>query len=234
MKRFPLLLALSLFVVRTGAGQVVTPFYDRAVFDLAAGATTTIDFEGILASNESSHIFPGGFTVSGVNFVDINPSFIGQTQTSFIEVADGMNLGAAGTDVVYSLNDNSDTVFTTRITLPLDGVLAFGTDIKFNDSTWSGSFTVQLFSESGPLGPPVVTDPFTPVTFNQFGFIGFTSDTPITAVEIGLVTPVVSGPDGNVVLDNTSFGAPVPEPATYLSLILGVGLLLLATRKRRA
>jgi hypothetical protein len=199
---------------------------------LAAGPTTTIDFEGILAANEPSHIFPGGFTISGVNFVDINPSFIGQTQTSFIEVADGMNLGA-GTDVVYSLNDNTDSVFTTQITLPLGGVLAFGTDIKFNEVTGGGTFMVQLFSGSDPLGPAFVTEPpFTPADFNQFGFIGFTSDTPITSVQIGKFTGVASS--ANVVLDNTSFGAPVPEPVTYVSLILGASLLLIATRKRRA
>lgn len=238
LKKTPsfLVLALCLAFVGSAAAQVAVVHHDRATFDPLAGPYTTIDFEGILVDPDTSEIFPGGFTIDGVHFVDINPSFspFGGGQTSFIEVADGFNLGAVGTDVVYSLNDNSDMVFTTRVTFPLAGVMAFGTDIKFNDSTWSGSFTVQLFSESGPLGPPVETEPFTPVTFNQFGFIGFTSTTtPIKPVELGLVTPVVSGPDGNVILDNTSFSAPVPEPATYASLALGAGLLLLVTRKRR-
>jgi hypothetical protein len=234
MKKCFLLFSLLTTLVSSLTAQVVTPFLGdpgRTAFTAAAGPTTMIDFEGILASNESSHIFPGGFSVSGVNFLDINPSFIGMNQDSFIEVADGMNLGAAGTDVVYSLNDNTDMVFTTQITLPLAGVFAFGSDIKFNEFTGGGTFMVQLFSGMQPLGPVFTTEAFTTANFNQFGFIGFTSDTPITSVQIGKFTGVASS--ANVVLDNVRFGAPVPEPATYVSLTISAGLLLVVTRKRR-
>ena len=226
------LLLPLLFVATAVTAQVVTPYTDPTLFDGAAGATTTINFTGLNGQ------YPSGFTISGVTFQGINPSFQGQTQDSVFEVVDGANLGAgAGNSVVYSLNDHTSTVFTTLITLPGAGVLSFATDIKIDDPNAAGTLKLQLFSGNQSLGT-FTTSPFAPQVagnpstgnYTQFQFIGFTSDTPITSVQVGQYAGTGIA---NVVLDNVQFGTAVPEPSTWAALIGGGALLLLAERRRR-
>jgi len=240
--RFPVRAASAAVVftalVATGAlparAQMVTRFDDRTVFNTAnAGTTfTVINFEnmGYTTGAATGTTFGAGLTISGTSFIGINDT---------IQVIDGFNVGTPNNAVLTVQGQGSSSQDSILITLPSGGVNAFGTDIKDTNQLGGaapqasgGVFNFTLFSGTTNLGSFQAK----PVLFNNFAFIGFTSDTPITSIRLGANSGVGGG---RPVLDNLevgpTFGA-VPEPGTFALGGAALGPLagaVLVRRKRR-
>lgn len=63
-------------------------------------------------------------------------------------------------------------------------------------------------------------------------FLGFVSNTPFTLVTF--TTPTVGGSNDQFGIDNVTVGGAVPEPATWAMMILGMGVVGYAMRRKKS
>jgi PEP-CTERM motif len=104
---------------------------------------------------------------------------------------------------------------------------SFSAPTTFQGAYFAGdaSATVQfaLFDGATPVGTSSVLAPGATPTFLASGYAG-----PVTAVE------VLSGDPDYYVMDNVTFGSPVPEPGLYGLLALGLsGLVTVVSRRKK-
>jgi hypothetical protein len=209
-----LIVRTVLFAVLVSATQAqVTRFDTRAAYNAVVTGNTVIDFNGV--PDPSGTMYPGGLTLCGTTFSGIN----GATA----EILDATVMGVSGQGLLLFANNGQFNTDSLRIDLPAN-TFSFGIDFKGGGSFATEPYTFTLFSGAANLGTFVTT-----ATSNSaYSFIGFSSLTdPITAVQIQ-VTGAIGVPEP--VIDNVTFSSSVPEPSTWISIIVG-SVILLAWRR---
>ncbi len=203
-------LALSACVLAAApsARAATITYADRTSFLAAAGAVSTIDFEGVAADGGFEQFLPpAGFTSHGVTFN--------------VGGADGGDLFVLGAGYYYStavLSFQQSPAGGERLLVTLPGpTTAFGADL----GAFIGSDWVFSLSNGDVLSGPAPD-------FDGLAFFGFTSTTPFASL-------VITSNAGVDSLDNVAVGSPilssVPEPASFLLLTTGLAAAL--ARRRR-
>ncbi len=203
-------LALSACVLAaaSSARAATITYADRTSFLAAAGAVSTIDFEGVAAdSGFEQFSAPAGFTTHGVNF---NVDVAGGNSQLFV-VGSHFYYSTA----VLSFQESPTAVESLLVTLA-GPTTAFGADIgAFVGSNW-----IVTLSNGDSLTAPAPD-------FDGLRFFGFTSTTPFTSL-------VISSTNGIDNLDNVTVGSPVlssvPEPASLMLLTTGFAAALARRR----
>jgi len=210
----------------------ITVFDTRANFNAATTGLTTINFEGVVATNASQNFPNPGLTTSGVNF---STSGTGPFGSGFVTVFGAgvaamqspvLNTGT-GAILVWGPPNQPGTAFLNVV--PPAGTTAVAADF------WAQQPFISLVDVT--VNAADATSEIFPVnTLNRptASFVGFTSDVAITSIlfrtpqgQTGLVVD-------NVSLGQTSTTEPpvqVPEPIT--ALLLGAGLAGIAVVKKR-
>lgn len=218
MKTILAIVSLATVLTATNASAAITTYGTRAAFLAAAGTTTTETFNScqdgatIFTVLSSSTPGPCGSIVAGISFTpDAGDDLYiaGPGQSANIDTALGVDFPTGGNN-------------TVGFTVP---VSAFGADLfqNFGGGFQSGAdatFTFDVFGSAGLLGSFSF-----PVASGTGGFFGLTSTDNITSIQI-------SQADGFAVIDNATFSAAVPEPASWALMLAGFGLVGNAMRRR--
>jgi hypothetical protein len=202
--RILVLLMLAPLLLPAAAGAVlVTTYTDEATFQAATTGLQMIDFEGMVPYYGGLNFDSLPLTLYGVRFqIDRSAGNNGH-----LWVYKGLEY--LFTNSVLSSENSTVGDDNVLVTLPTGGVTALG--MRF------GSFypttAVFLLSTGETFTIASLTRP-------DFGFIGFTSTTPIDWIRIS--DP--AGDSNPLILDDFQFGAalPVSEPGTPVLLCLGL------------
>jgi hypothetical protein len=203
--------AAAMIVMSPSAMAATTVFNDSASFGAASGPTTTVTFEGCAGGGSNAGSFcsglPAGVTFTANEFYVAPPG-----QSANLTTALGINTPSGGINTINFA----------------EGVNVFGMDLfqNFGGGSQSGTavnFLIALYGSGGSL-----IQSFNPAVASGTGsFFGVLSTDAIFAAQ-------VSQPGGFAVIDNVQFAAAVPEPATWLSMLLGFGAIGFAMRRRTA
>ena len=202
--------AVVLIFTAAGAGAQIVTFASRTLFDQVVSNQTIIGFTQTQSLTSS-------FTIG-------NDTFNGLSGAQ-VEVIDGFNVGSPGNLVLTTntgdfLNPTIGITFATAVT-------AFGTDFKTSTNAITSppeEVLFQLYDASDNL---LSAYSGTVVNGTMFSFAGFTSNTPIASVQIGVVG-LIGTPE--TVLDNITTA--VPEPSTWLAGAVALGAIAFSQRKR--
>ncbi len=207
----------------SAAFGTTTIFNDRTSFNGAAGATTTVDFQGC----------PGGAGLP-------NNQSVSSSSGPCSGVATGITFTpeSGGNFYIASALQSSNPTIALGTDLPLGGVMsifldnptgAFGADFfqNFGGGSQSGANAPFMFSlfNGASLLDTINFD----VASDGGSFFGVTSTDLFDRIELAQT-------DGYAVIDNVAFGSSagaVPEPATWAFMIFGFGAIGGAMRRQR-
>ena len=197
-----LALAAVILAAASSARAASITYTDRTSFLTAAGAVSTIDFEGVLAPGVGfEQIFPpDGFTRQGVNF---NVGVAGGNSLLYV-----IEAGFYYSTAVLSFQQSPTPVDSLVVTLPAP-TTAFGADFgAFEGNGWTFSLS----------NGDVLTG--TAPALDGLAFFGVTSTTPFNSL-------VISSSNGVDNIDNVTVGAAVasasvPEPASLTLICTGI------------
>jgi len=208
--------AAAAALAMSGAAQAaVTLYTTQAAFDAAATVTNLEDFTGLSQGVKSTATIavrngidfvnqPGGNSQHDLFVVSANSGLLAAPNPTAVLSADG--------DENFRISLHSGASFT-----------AFAFTFLTNDYA---APVISLYGASGLIQSFTLTQ-----GTNTSAFIGFVSSTPILYVQ----DIVDRGYIDNTAIDDVQIGtAAVPEPATWMSLILGLGLAGAAIRRRTA
>lgn len=216
---------LTAFLLLAVCGKMEAASYtlysNLTSWQAAAGASTTIGFEGLAGNDGYDYVpTPPGITLSGVNFT------IDQTK-----LPSGGSLYVLGQNFAYPGNSvleaQQSGVGTNNILVTFSSPVS-AVAMDFGDRSGTGS--TFGFSLSDGVSFDLTTSEYLG-TSTPNGFMGLTSTTPITSLEIYRVT---SGTELDI--DNVSFAVTqVPEPDSfYLTLTGAISFLAFRRPKRQA
>lgn len=223
--KYPVLAAATVALLSSSAAFGATTIYgDRTSFDGAAGATTSVDFEGCpsgtvaLPTDESvsSSSGPCSGIAAGITFTPesgggLYIADVGQSANPTIAL--GTNTPSGGTTFI-SL-DTASNSFAGDFFQNFGGGSQSGSDAPFFLSIFSGMTLIDTFDFDVASGTGT--------------FFGLVSTDAFNRIELGQS-------NGFAVMDNIAFGAgaaAVPEPATWAFMILGFGAIGGAMRRQR-
>ena len=175
-----------------------------------AAAATSIDFDGGANGSSIGAFYAGqGITFSNTEFTD-NFSLAGSSGPLGIR-APGTFMFGSGNAIVGTFSGLASSIFIRGL-----DVGAAGVQIDAFDSS------NVLIASNNFFGPGIGVGTFADISVTVAGIKSFK-----------LFQPAVGGGDG-VLFDNLSFetGA-VPEPATWMMMLMGFGLIGAAMRRRR-
>ncbi|MBX3110548.1 MAG: PEP-CTERM sorting domain-containing protein [Fimbriimonadaceae bacterium] len=202
------LLVLSMAAL-TSAGLAATTFFtDEAVWSSHVTNVASFDFEGIGAPDEAISFGEGPLTVGPATF-----------STNFSTLFwIGKDFGGSGTGYFNNMSACASAQgLATKLTVAFDApVHAFG--MVYNNFDGFGGH-ISLANGAG-------TD-FNSLGFGAQAFFGFVSDEDVTGLDVSFLPQ--SG--FNVARFQTGTPDAVPEPASLL--VLGLGGLVVARRRRR-
>lgn len=191
-------------------GAVVSVFSSRAAWESAVTSFTTEDFDAL----------PTGSQLG-------SPSQIGQLVLEFPSIAFGSPRilasgpinGSPALELVVGIDGHpmfGDLPEYNRFILP-HFATSFGSD--FSSASSAGRLLISI--------PGALIDLATYLPSPGNGFFGFISDTAFDTVTITGQSQWIGNPGEIYEIDNVSFNAaasPVPEPSTYIVLVLGLAL----------
>lgn len=202
------------FAVFSLPAAALTTYTSQAAFDAAVTGETTFGFN---EGNSSSHFHGAAnpYTQSGITFVNnVTPADIAASGTPIIFLVGNAATPSYGIDFLSF--QNTQVGDSADLTSP--GVTALG-------------FLYSTYIAGGPA--TISVNGGTPTAFTVTGtpqFIGFTSLTPIT--DLNIIFPGAYSFD----LTSVSYAGAVavPEPAVWGLMIVGFGLVGAAARRRGA
>lgn len=217
----------TILLLASAPTQAQSTFYsDRTTFLANTVAATTLGFEGLAPDNGyTNYPLPAGFTQSGVNFSVDTVAF--PNQFLFVIGKDGYY---PGNSVFSSQNTQSSAQPNTPASTG-DLLITFSTPVTaigldFGDNFISPNTAIFTLSNGETFTRPTGSG-------SSFNFVGLTSLTPITTLDIQEPNDYAFN------IDNFTFGAAAPVPET--SSVVSLGLLLLlggvsvcAARRRTA
>lgn len=185
----------------TYAQTGIVRFDDRATFDAASANRTKIDFEGLVPSlGFTNYKMPGGLTATGVSFQTSGGGRFGAGHLTLIGAAHTAGpIYKTGTGAILTWgppNQPGDAYLD--VTLPR-GITAVGADL-WTAQPYVSSVEVIAITADAKTQSVTVNTAQRPAA----AFVGFTSDTPISALRFSI-------PRGQValILDNLTFGRSV-------------------------
>src|SRR5260370_12977731 len=195
----------------------VTVFTDRISGQSETSKANTTAFENIATLGGGPVQFNSGLTLGSVTFqgFDNTASTVGDLEVNY----PNMNWGSGAFLEGPAANSNGQHIIAT---LPA-GIFAVGSDIMLYEpntpSSLGEAITVKLSTGATIYPAQTISG------FNSRGFIGFTSDTPISSITFF----PSNDPARHLSLDNFSTGgqAAAPPPETPAILFFGSGLLLM-------
>lgn len=226
MTKFPILTAATVALLSSSTAFAATTIYgDRISFDAAAGATTTVDFEGCPNATSaigtdqtvSSSTGPCGGIAAGITFApqaggELYISAAGQSSNPTIAL--GFNTPSGGSTIITL--DSASNAFAGDFFQNFGGGSQSGSDAPFVLSIFSGMTLIDTFDFD--------------VASGGGSFFGLISMDAFDRIEYAQT-------NGFAVIDNVSFGnagpGAVPEPATWAFMIFGFGAIGGAMRRHR-
>lgn len=186
-----------------------------------AAGYLTINFEGLTGVGVPKDYSTAlGLSLNGVNFVGVRP-----------------------TDYYLNVrNENTGNSFNFGSGAILVGPWPFNNEarhiqVNLPINITSVGFEVMTINAGGPVTVKLSTnETFTVNTIaNTRTFIGFTSDTPLTSVQVASVcTTCTVFPNGQPAIDNFAFGAENPAtPEIGTLMMIGTGLVLFRIARKR-
>ena len=213
MKFISRVIFVSLTLVAT-AQSAVTSYTSQSSFNLSSVGLLGFDFDGIASAGEAP-FFPAGVTRGPVTF----------SATSSFVIDSGNGQG----NPVPVFSGQSPNSTPNPVTATLSGATAIG--FFYGSYLASGlSFTATVTAGSDASFSLAL-----PSVINNYKFVGFTSNTPITKVVFNSSVDSVDINAFDVAFFQVgSIAAPIPEPS--IALMFGVGLALLGAigKRRRA
>jgi hypothetical protein len=200
----------------TASAEAATFYTDAGAFNAATSGLTTGNFDGLVPVGQSG-FYANGVTVNGVTF---------RGPLSFV-LSEGPNSLIYPNQSFYSGQDQVGTAPVPKLitTISFPEVGAFG-------MVYGGYFS-RGEAVSFTLSDGSLFDAIIPGSFAGTAFFGFTSQQPITSINVrtrdtGLATfDVLSFSFGQAAVPA------VPEPASWAMLITGFGVAGVAMRRRR-
>lgn len=211
-KTFLAIAALAAAVAAPPSVAQTTTYSDAGSFSSAVGATTTVTFEGCAGTGTNAADFCSGIP-SNVSFTALDFYTASPGQSTNPTTALGIDLPSGGINTITFA----------------DGTYVFGLDLfqNYGGGEQSGipqDFLIAIYGLSGLI------DTFNPtIASDGGGFFGVTSIDQILSAQVSL-------PGGFAVVDNVQFAsitAAVPEPSTWMMMLLGFGAVGASLRRRR-
>ncbi|NQU23769.1 MAG: PEP-CTERM sorting domain-containing protein [Candidatus Nealsonbacteria bacterium] len=206
----------------SAAPATATTLLDRELFNATYPGLTVLDFEGIAppGGDIPAPAFPG-VNIEGASFG------LSSSSPGLIAIVDAENeLWADPTFTAPSDVAIVNSLSGWRMLVEFDEpAAAVGLDVNIG---FADGPSTRIEAFNGDTRVANVTRP----TSNAFDtFVGIAGVGDITRIEIHAVA---QDRGNSVMIDNLTFGTPIPEPSTFVRLCIGtIGLLVYARRKRK-
>lgn len=209
--------------------SLIKPLAVAALLGAASGASQAAItvFTSLTAFNAATAA-QGTDTFAGLSTIVPTASPLNRTAGPYSYRATVTNTFFAGGTVANPFLATTDAEDTVRFTAFAAGVRGIGGN--FFASNIAGGFTLGSVTLTVTDGGGSVTRVITDAAVNSF--LGFVSDGPISLLTLAAVQPT----DGSFTwpsADNLVLAAAIPEPGTYALLLMGLGAVGFAARRRR-
>ncbi len=213
---------LVLFAAASATGAVITTYDSRISFDAALSSSTLVNFNSFVQTGSiTDYSTAAGMDVAGLaKLIGINNG------DYFLQVAQ-MSSGELnwGTGALLRIPYYAPGASYLQINFSAP-VNAFAADLM-TIYPKGGGLVVKFAPETGAANVEVTTSP----TLGIKTFVGFSSDTPFTSLQIASLSQVLNGPQGLV--DNLEFGNTAETPEVAALLMMAAGLLFLGLGKKQ-
>lgn len=215
--------ALAALACAAGAAQAtITVSTSLAGFTTAAGGTVSTDSFSNLTINQSLNTLTTSRTAGALGYALSSSSL----STDTVNSPSGLYVAPVAGNIAITTQWYADTLTLNNFASPVKAVGAnvFGTNILGELATLA--LTIKATDVNG------LTLTTTSAGSSISGFVGFVSDVPLASFVVSATAPST---DRYVTLDNVVLAAaPVPEPASWLLMLVGAAAVLSLGKRRRA